>query len=59
MHVNRLAELKEIQHKYMEMLKQKFESGSLPDKHISNYCAIFGSLPGENVRAKSDLVDEF
>ena len=59
MHVDGLAELKDIQHKYMEMLRQKCEAGSLPVKHISNYCAIFGSLPGENVKAKSDLVDEF
>ena len=31
----------------------------LPERSIINYCAIFGSLPGKNVKAKSDLAVEF
>ena len=31
----------------------------MPDKGIVNYCAIFGSLPGKNVKAKSELAVEF
>ena len=31
----------------------------LPQNSIINYCAIFGSLPGKNVKAKSDLAVEF
>ena len=31
----------------------------LPSISIINYCAIFGSLPGKNVSAKSDLAVEF
>ena len=31
----------------------------LPNTSISNYCAIFGALPGKNVKAKSDLAVEF
>ena len=31
----------------------------LPSRSIINYCAIFGSLPGKNVKAKSDLAVEF
>ena len=59
MHLDGLAELSEIQHRYMEMFRHKCKDASLPEMNVSNYCAIFGSLPGENVKAKSDLVDEF
>ena len=31
----------------------------LQEKSVINYLAIFGSLPGKNVKAKSDLAVEF
>ena len=31
----------------------------MPERGFANYCAIFGSLPGENVKAKSDLAVQF
>ena len=31
----------------------------VPNTSMINYCAIFGSLPGKNVKAKSDLAVEF
>ena len=31
----------------------------LPERAMINYCAIFGSLPGKNVKAESDLAVEF
>ena len=44
--------------RYQELFRQKRENADPPQKDIENYCAIFGSLPGKNVAAKSDLAVE-
>ena len=60
MRVKDLAELSpEIFSKYREIFSLKNEDATLPTTNITNYCAIYGSLPGENVSAVSSLADEF
>ena len=44
--------------RYRELFRQKRENAALPESGIANYCAIYGSLPGKNVDAKSDLAVE-
>ena len=41
---------------FRDLFRSKNKDAVLPEKSVINYCAIFGSLPGENVKAKSDLV---
>ena len=35
------------------------KDAELPKNGVINYCAIFGALPGKNVKAESDLAVEF
>ena len=44
--------------RYQELFRQKRKNADPPQRDIANYCAIFGSLPGKNVAAKSDLAVE-
>ena len=44
---------------YRDLFRSKCKDADKPVKGIVNYCAIFGSLPGKNVKAKSELAVEF
>ena len=44
---------------YRDLFRSTSEVVELPVKSFINYCAIFGSLPGKNVAAKSELAVEF